>query len=474
MVVGETAIEAQVAVIGAGPGGYAAAFRAADLGLDVTLIDPQERPGGVCLFRGCIPSKALLEATELIADSRRASDWGIRFKEPQVDLERLCQWKDEVVDRLTKGLLTLSKRREVQLVHGRATFEDSQHLRLTGSDVDRVQFEHAILTTGSRPIALPGTAFQAESRIMDSRAALDLPDIPERLLVVGGGYIGLELGSVYARLGSQVTVIEMLDSLLPRADADLVRYLSREVKELFHAIHLGTKVTDLSEKEDEVAVTLEGDVDEPEQSFDRVLVAIGRRPNSEGIGLENTEVELDDDGFVRVDEQRRTHDEHIFAVGDIAGGLLLAHKAMHEGKVAAEAIAGHPAAYDVRCVPAVVYTDPQVAWCGLMEAEADEQGRSVRILTFPWGASGRAVTMGAPTGLTKLVCAADTGRVLGVGIVGRGAENLIAEGVLAIEMGALAEDLALTIHPHPTLSETISEAAEAFARSPTHTLARQG
>ena len=474
MVVGETAIEAEVAVVGAGPGGYAAAYRAADLGLDVTLIDPADRPGGVCLFRGCIPSKALLQATELMVESRHASDWGIGFEEPHVDLDRLRQWKDEVVDRLTKGLLTLSKRREVQLVHGRAVFEDSRHLRLTGSDVDRVMFEHAILATGSRPIVLPGTEFTVGSRIMDSRAALELPDVPERLLVVGGGYIGLELGSVYARLGSQVTVVEMLDSLLPGVDADLTRLLAREVKGLFHAIHLNTRVTDLAEKDDRVTVTLGGDVDEPAQSFDRVLVAIGRRPNWEEIGLENTDVELDDHGFVRVDEQRRTRDERIFAVGDLAGGLLLAHKAMREGKVAAEVIAGHPAAYDVRGVPAVVYTDPQVAWCGLMEAEAEEQGRSVRILTFPWGASGRAVTMGATTGLTKLVCDADTGRVLGAGIVGRGAENLIAEGVLAIEMGALAEDLALTIHPHPTLSETISEAAEAYTRSPTHTLARQG
>jgi dihydrolipoamide dehydrogenase len=473
MVVGETAIEAEVAVIGAGPGGYAAAFRAADLGLDVTLIDPAERPGGVCLYRGCIPSKALLQATELIVDSRRASDWGIVFEKPQVDLDRLRQWKDEVVDRLTKGLLTLSKRREVQLVHGQATFGDSHHVRLTDSDVDRVEFEYAILATGSRPMALPDTEFQLGSRMMDSRAALDLPGVPERLLVVGGGYIGLELGSVYARLGSQVTVVEMLDSLLPGADADLVRLLSREVKNLFHAVHLNTKVTHLSEGDDQVTVTLEGDVDEPEQSFDRVLVAIGRRPNSEGVGLENTGVQLDNHGFVRVDEQRRTSDECIFAVGDLVGGSLLAHKAMHEGKVAAEVIAGNPAAYDVRCVPAVVYTDPQVAWCGLMEARAREQGRSVDVLTFPWGASGRAVTMGATTGLTKLVCDAETGRVLGVGIVGRGAESLIAEGALAVEMGALAEDLALTIHPHPTLPETISEAAEAFAGSPTHTLARR-
>jgi dihydrolipoamide dehydrogenase len=292
-------------------------------------------------------------------------------------------------------------------------------------------------------------------------------------LVVGGGYIGLELGSVYARLGSEVTVIEMLDSLLPGVDEDLVRFLTREVKGLFHAVHLNTKVTRLEEEDDRITVRLEGDLDETEQSFDRVLVAIGRRPNSGEIGLENTAVQVDDDGFVRVDQQRRTGDEHIFAVGDVVGEPLLAHKAMHEGKVAAGVIAGEPAAYDVRCVPAVVYTDPQVAWCGLMEAEAEEHDRSIETLQFPWGASGRALTMGATTGLTKLVCDADTGQVLGVGIVGRGAENLIAEGALAIEMGALAEDLALTIHPHPTLSETLSEAAEAFRVAPTHTMRRR-
>jgi dihydrolipoamide dehydrogenase len=291
--------------------------------------------------------------------------------------------------------------------------------------------------------------------------------------VVGGGYIGLELGSVYARLGSQVTVIEMLDSLLPGVDQDLVRFLAREMKGLFHAIHLNTKVTSLEEKEDHVSVHLEGELDEPDQSFDRVLVAIGRRPDAGEIGLENTAVELDEDGFVRVDQQRRTHDDRIYAVGDLVGEPLLAHKAMHEGKVAAGAIAGEPTAYDVRCVPAVVYTDPQVAWCGLMEAEAEEKGQDIETLQFPWGASGRAVTMGATTGLTKIVCDADTGQVLGVAIVGRGAEDLIAEGALAIEMGALAEDLALTIHPHPTLSETIAEAAEAFRIAPTHTMGRR-
>jgi dihydrolipoamide dehydrogenase len=470
MVMGDTTVEADVAVIGGGTGGYAAAFRAADLGLEVALIDTGERPGGVCLYRGCIPSKALLHVAELIADAQQASEWGVTFGKPGIDLDRLRAWKNEVVDRLTQGLATLSEKREVHWIQARATFESSERVRLEGSDVTRVQFKHAILATGSRPIPLRGMTFQEGSRIMDSKAALELPEIPDKLLVVGGGYIGLELGSVYTRLGSQVTVVEMTDGLLPGVDRDLVRFLSRGLKGLFE-VHLNTKVVGLEEDENQVKVTLEGEVDAPEQTFDRVLVAIGRRPNSEDLGLESTKVKLDEHGFVVVDEQRRTTDERIFAAGDVAGGMLLAHKAMHEGKVAAEVIAGEPAAFDVRCVPAIVYTDPQVAWCGLMEAQAREQGLPVKVTQFPWGASGRAVTMGAPLGATKLVFDAETGGLLGMGVVGKGAEDLVAEGALAVEMGALAEDLALTIHPHPTLSETVSEAAEAFAGHATHTLA---
>jgi len=472
MAMGETSIETEVAIVGAGPGGYAAAFRAASLGLGVTLIDTGERPGGVCLYRGCIPSKALLEATELLARSQKAADWGFKFDEPEVDIDRLRKWKNQVVDRLTKGLMTLSEQRDVRFVQGEARFESPETIRLEDSEVDRVTFEHAILATGSRPIALPGVAFDERSRVMDARAALELPEIPERLLVVGGGYVGLELGSVYARLGSQVTVVEMLDTLLPGTDEDLLRFLSRGVNGLFLAIHLNATVEEVDEQEDHVTVTLDGDVDQAEQTFDRVLVAVGRRPNSDGIGLENTEIEVDDDGFVQVDEERRTKEERILAIGDVAGEPMLAHKAMHEGKVAAAVIAGEPSAYDVHCVPAVVYTHPQMAWCGLMEAEAQRASRSVDVLQFRWGASGRAVTMGTDVGLTKLVCDSSSGQVLGIGIVGIGAENLIAEGALAIEMGARAEDLARTIHPHPTLSETISEAAEDFAHSPTHILGR--
>jgi len=470
MVVGEATIETQLAVIGAGTGGYAAAFRAADLGLDVTLIDVEKRPGGVCLLRGCIPSKALLHVAGLIDDARAAGSMGVTFQDPEIDLHGVRQWKDGVVDRLTKGLLKLCKQREVQLVQGRATFESSKEVRVSGSETTHIRFEHAILATGSRPIALSGAPFGDGGRVMSSAGALELTDIPPRLLVVGAGYVGMELGSVYAALGSQVTVVELMDEILPGLDRDLVRPLERHVKEIFEAIHLETKIAELSEDGDEVVVTLEGKVDEPRQTFDRVLVAIGRRPNSEEIGLENTDVEVDERGFVRVDEQQRTADERIFAVGDVVGGMMLAHKAMYEGKLAAEVIAGEPAAFDAQAIPAIIFTDPAIAWAGLMENEAREEGREVKIARFSWKASGRAMTMNAPEGLTKMILEPDTGRILGVGIVGREAGELIAEGVLAIEMGAVAMDLALTIHAHPTLAETIEESAAAFLGHPTHIL----
>jgi len=467
---GEATIETQVAVVGGGPGGYAAAFRAADLGLDVTMIDTEERPGGVCLFRGCIPSKALLHITELIDDARRAGQMGVKFQEPAIDLDAIREWKDKVVDRLTGGLLTLSKKREVQLVQGRATFESSKELRVSGTETTHVHFEQAILATGSQPIALPGTDFRDGGRVMSSAAALELADVPPSLLIVGAGYIGMELGSVYATLGSRVTVVELTGEILPGLDRDLVRPLERRANEIYEAIYLNTKVSALEERKDGVVVTLEGEVNEPKQTFDRVLVAIGRKPNSANIGLENTSVKVDERGFVQVDEERRTGDERIFAIGDVVGGLMLAHKAKFEGRVAAEVIAGEPAAFDVRAIPAVVYTDPAIAWAGLMESEAGEEGRKVKVVRFPWRASGRALTMNAPQGLTKMVFDPDTERILGVGLVGRGAGELIAEGVLAIEMGAVATDLALSIHPHPTLSETIEESAAAFLGHPTDIL----
>jgi dihydrolipoamide dehydrogenase len=463
MVMGEATLETQLAVIGGGPGGYAAAFRAADLGMEVTMIDTEERPGGVCLFRGCIPSKTFLFLTQLIYDAHRSEEMGIKFCPPEIDLERLRAWRTQVIDRLANGLVTLAKKRDVQYLRGRATLESSQTVRISGTETIHLKFQNAIVATGSHATPLPGVEFREGGRVMSSTGALDLADIPKRLLVVGAGYVGMELGSVYASLGSEVTVVEMSAEVLPGADRDLVRPLERRTKDLFAKIHLQSKVSRVQEHDDRVDVVLEGkNVDQAEQSFDRVLVAIGRRPNSRDIGLEKTKVKVNERGFVEVDDRLRTADEHIWAVGDVVGGAMLAHKAMYEGKIAAEVICGMPSAFDARAIPAVVFTDPQIAWAGLMENQAKEQGRQVKVSRFPWGASGRAQSMGAGEGLTKMVLDAETGRVLGVGIVGREAGEMIAEGVLAIEMGAQAEDVDLSIHPHPTLSETEEEAAGAF------------
>jgi len=474
MVMGEQTLEIDVAVIGGGPGGYSAAFRAADLGLDVALINAEERLGGVCLRRGCIPTKALLDAAHVIEDGMKAREWGIIFSDFGIDLEKLRQHKQGVVDQLVSGVESLAKMRDIQLIEGRAVFESSNQVRIQGtSDFAHVKFEHAILASGSTPMSLPGVEFKDQGRIMSSAGALELKDIPERLLVIGGGYIGLEMGTTYAALGSKVTMVEMLDGILPGVDRTLVRYLKRRVKKNFEALHLKTTVTSLEEQDEKVVVTLEGKVKEKVQEFDRVLVAVGRKPNSEDIGLENTNVKVDQKGFVQVDEQRRTQDSRIFAIGDVVGDPMLAHKAMFEGKVAADVIAGEPAAFDVMAIPAVVYTDPQIAYCGWMEDEARENGYDVKVARFPWTASGRATTMDAREGITKLVFDVDSKRLLGMGVTGRGAEDLIAEGVLAIEMGAVAEDLALTIHPHPTLSETVAEAAEAFLGLATHIFSKR-
>lgn len=471
---GEQTLEIDVAVIGGGPGGYSAAFRAADLGLDVALINAEERLGGVCLRRGCIPTKALLDAAHIIEDGMKAREWGIMFSDFGIDLEKLRQHKQGVVDQLVSGVESLAKMRDVQLIEGRAVFESSNQVRIQGtSDFAHVKFEHAILASGSTPMSLPGVEFKEQGRIMSSAGALELKDIPERLLVIGGGYIGLEMGTTYAALGSKVTMVEMLDGILPGVDRTLVRYLKRRVKKNFEALHLKTTVASLEEQDEKVVVTLEGKVKEKVQEFDRVLVAVGRKPNSEDIGLENTDVKLDQKGFVQVDEQRRTQDSRIFAIGDVVGDPMLAHKAMFEGKVAADVIAGEPAAFDVMAIPAVVYTDPQIAYCGWMEDEAREKGYDVKVARFPWTASGRATTMDAREGITKLVFDVESKRLLGMGVTGKGAEDLIAEGVFAIEMGAVAEDLALTIHPHPTLSETVAEAAEAFLGLATHIFSKR-
>jgi dihydrolipoamide dehydrogenase len=473
MVMGELTQEAEVLVIGSGPGGYAAAFRAADLGLDVTMVDPEARPGGVCLYKGCIPSKTFLYLAELIYDAARAEGMGVSFGKPRIDLEALRTWKGKVIDQMANGLVSLSNRRGVQLLKGRVEFESSEMVRVHDSEVSHIKFRHAILATGSQPVALPGTTFQPGSRIMSSTGALTLADVPEKLLILGGGYVGLELGTVYAALGSRVSLVELEDRLLVGVDQDLVKPLHRRLEKIFESITLKTKVVSMEENENGVKVTFEGDIDTPQKTFDRVLVAIGRKPSSLDIGLGNTKVELDEKGFVIIDDRLRTADERIFAVGDVAGGMMLAHKASREGKVAAEVIAGQTSAFDVRAMPAIVYTDPQIAWCGLTEEQARQENRTVKVQRFPWKFSGRATTMGAPEGLTKIIVDPENGRILGVGITGRDTEGLISEGVLAIEMGALAEDMALSIHPHPTLSETEGEAAEIFLGTATHILNRQ-
>jgi dihydrolipoamide dehydrogenase len=472
MVMGELTQEAEVLVIGSGPGGYAAAFRAADLGLDVTMVDPGTRPGGVCLFKGCIPSKTFLYLSELIFDAAKAESMGIVFDKPRIDLDALRAWKGTVIDKMADGLVSLNNRRGIQLLKGRVEFESSETARVHDSEVSHIKFRHAILATGSQPIPFPGTTFKTGGRIMSSTGALALADVPEELLIIGGGYVGLELGTVYAALGSRITLVELEDRLLAGVDLDLVQPLRKKLNNIFENIYLKTRVVSMEENEKGVDVTLEGDIDTPQKTFDRVLVAVGRKPSSRDIGLENTKVELDEKGFVVVDDRQRSADERIFAVGDVVGGMMLAHKATREGKVAAEVIAGEPSAFDVRAIPAVVYTDPQIAWCGLMEEQARKENRPVKVQRFPWKFSGRATTMGAPEGLTKLIVDPETGRILGVGITGRDTEGLISEGVLAIEMGALAEDMALSIHPHPTLSETEGEAAETFLGTATHILNR--
>jgi dihydrolipoamide dehydrogenase len=463
-------ISTQLAVVGAGPGGYAAAFLAADFGLQVTLVDPEANPGGVCVYRGCIPSKALLHVAKVIEESRQAKAWGIDFAEPRIDLNGLRRHKDAVVGRLTSGTGQLAKYRKVRHLQGLAEIVDrhSLRVRMESGEEEQVRFEHAILATGSRPAVVPG--FPIGSRwLWDSSAALDLPEIPRTLLVVGGGYIGLELGSVYATLGTQVTVVEMTAGLLPGADRDLVDVLARRIKQRMKAVLLNTRVARMSDEPGGMRVTLEGsDVKQAEQKFDRVLVAVGRKPNSEIPGLERTAVQLDSRGFVVVDGQRRTHEPSIFAIGDVVGEPMLAHKASHEGRVAVEAATGRQVAFDPRAIPAVVFTDPEVAWAGLTEAQATKEGREVAIAKFPWGASGRAISIDRTDGLTKLILEPETGRVLGAGFVGSGAGELIAEGVLAIEMGATASDVALSIHAHPTLAETAMESAEVFFGQATH------
>ena len=465
----------QVAVLGAGPGGYAAAFYAADLGMQVALIDEEPNPGGVCLYRGCIPSKALLHVAKVIDEARHAKAWGVTFGEPKVDVDKLRAFKQGVVDKLTGGVGQVAKLRKVKFIQGRATLTGPHSMTIAGSGAaTTLEFEHCVLATGSQPTRIPSLSLDSP-RMMDSTSALDVPDVPASMLVIGGGYIGLELGSVYATLGTKVSVVEMTAGLLPGADRDLVNVLHKRLEKLFASIMVNTKVTKVAEDAKGIRVTFEGPSggdggapDPNEQVFDRVLVAVGRRPNSKIPGLDATAVKVDAKGFIETDGQRRTAESSIFAIGDVAGEPMLAHKASHEARAAIEAIAGHKAVFEPLAIPAVVFTDPEIAWCGLTEAQAAERGIEVEVAKFPWAAIGRAITIDRPEGLTKLVLEPKSGRVLGVGIAGAGAGELIAEGVLAVEMGATADDLKLTIHPHPTLSETLMESAEVFFGQSTH------
>ncbi|MBC8130541.1 MAG: dihydrolipoyl dehydrogenase [Rhizobiaceae bacterium] len=459
----------RLAVIGAGPGGYAAAFHAADLGMQVTLIDAEPNPGGVCTFRGCIPSKALLHAARVLDEARHADAFGVTFGKPSIDVEKLRSWKDAVVKKQTGGLGLLAKARKVTYVQGRASLVDGKTLSVeTAKGEQRVESDYIIIATGSRPTTVPNVSIDSP-KVLDSTTALELPDIPGRLLIVGGGYIGLELGTVYAALGSKVTVVEMTDGLLPGADRDLVAVVAKRMETYCEAILLETKVTGVKDDKKGLSVAFEGkNAPNGPQIFDRVLVAVGRRPNSGINGLDKTKVKVNQRGFIEVDGQRRTAEPSIFAIGDVVGDPMLAHKASHEARVAVDAIHGHPTVFEPRAIPAVVFTDPELAWAGLTEAEAKKQNLTVEVAKFPWAASGRASTLDRPDGLTKLIVDPETERILGVGIVGSGAGELIAEGTLAIEMGALVADLKLTIHPHPTLSETVMEASDVFFGESAH------
>ena len=455
-------LRADVVVLGSGPGGYTAAFRAADLGRQVVLVERHATLGGVCLNVGCIPSKTLLHVAEVLAAAEALAEAGVAFGPPKLDLARLRAHKDAVVAKLTGGLAQMAKQRGVTVVRGTGRFTGPKQLAVETADGEVVvAFEHAIVAAGSRGVGLPGAP--EHPRLLDSTSALALEDVPARLLVVGGGIIGLEMATVYAALGSEVTVVELLDRLPAGPDPDLVRPLEKRIRARWAGVHLGTRVAALEPRDDGVDVRFEGENAPPATRYDRVLVAIGRRPNGDRIGAEAAGLRVDERGFVPVDERQRTNVPHIFAIGDVARPPMLAHKASHEGKVAAEVVAGLPAAFDTTAVPSVAYTDPEVAWVGLGEAEAKARGVEVDVARFPWQASGRALGIGRPEGLTKLVFARDTKRLLGAGIVGPHAGELISECALAIEMGADAEDVALTVHPHPTLSETVAFAAEVAA-----------
>jgi len=457
-------------IIGGGPGGYTAAFLAADLGMNVTLIDPEENPGGVCLYRGCIPSKALLHVARLIEENKEASRWGVSFGPAKIDIDKLRDYKNGVITRLTQGNGQLLKQRKITHVRGHATFLNPSTLEVSTLDnkVEQVSFQYAIIATGSRPVTIPAL-IPDSPLIMNSTGALELNDVPEKLLVMGGGVIGLEMGSVYSALGSKVSVVEMLPGLIPGADKDLIRVLQKSLTPKFDRIMVNTRVVAIKAQKGSVDVTMEKpDGEKFTETYNKVLVTIGRRPNSASIGLDKTAVNLDERGFIETDIQKRTAEPNIFAIGDVVGNPMLAHKASHEGIVAVEAIAGEKSAFEPNAIPAVVYTDPEVAWCGVTETEAKEKGLDVAVMRFPWAASGRAISMDRTDGMTKLIIEKETERVLGMGVVGPGAGELISEGVVALEMAALAGDIKMSIHPHPTLSETVMESAEMFYGTSTH------
>ena len=456
-------VHAEVLVFGAGPGGYSAAFRAADLGMKVVLVDRGERLGGVCLNVGCIPSKALLHAAKVIAETKEMSANGLSFAEPQIDIDKLRGWKEGVVKRLTGGLAGLAKQRKVEVVRGTGVFTSMNQVQVTADDgsVKTVSFEQAIIAAGSEAVSLPFIP-NDDPRVIDSTGALELDDVPQRLLVLGGGIIGLEMATVYSELGAQITVVELMDQLIPGADKDIVTPLTKRITKQYQNIYLKTKVTAVEAADDGLRVRFEGPGAPETETFDKVLVAVGRRPNGRAIGAENAGVRVDEHGYIQVDKQQRTNVPHIFAIGDIVGQPMLAHKATHEGKVAAEVAAGKTSFFDAKVIPSVAYTDPEVAWAGVTENEAKAAGVKYGKGVFPWAASGRSLSLGRDEGITKVLFDESTDRIIGCGIVGPNAGDLIAEAAIAIEMGADAADIGLTIHPHPTLSETIGMAAEAF------------
>ena len=459
-----------IVVIGGGPGGYAAAFYAADLGMKVTLVDLEKNPGGVCLYKGCIPSKALLHVAKLLNEAKEAKEWGIDFGEPKIDIDQLRAFKNKVVTKLTGGLGVLSKQRKINLVQGRAKFISSSAIEVSKQDgsTEKIEFDKAIVAIGSIIATVPSLQIDSP-RLLNSTTALDLPTIPKTLLVVGGGYIGLELGSVYSALGTQVSVVEFMDRLLPGADQDMVAHLKKRLDKSFDKIMLQSKVVEIKEVGDGLTVKIEnkeGKVEE--QQYDYVLMSIGRKPSTAGLGLENTKVQVNERGWIVADNTLKTNDDNIYAIGDIVGEPMLAHKASHEGRVAVDAISGKKVSFEPLAIPAVVFTDPEIAWAGITENQALAKGIKFELAKFPWAASGRATTIDRNDGLTKLIIDPETERILGIGICGPGAGEMIAEGVLAIEMGATVKDLALTIHPHPTLSETVMEAAELFYGHSSH------